>query len=116
MTTGTVLAESRVPPGRFPAKFLGVKHEALFEISAGIAAGEIVRLPFDSAKCARKKAPAVNLLLNCGQARLSAKRLHVALGEYLDNSGGGGTGLEVAKQAAAVLEELDDFRFIVGTC
>ena len=118
MTNGRVSAQSRVPPGRYPAKFLGVRHEAVFEVAAGISAGEVVRLPFDDAKTARKLGPAVSVLLNCGQARLAAKQLHAALGGYLDDSNGGGTGLEVTKQAAAVLNAVADFRFQIGieTC
>lgn len=118
MTNGRVSVPPRVPPGRYPAKFLGVRHEAVFEVAAGISAGDIVRLPFDDAKTARKLGPAVSVLLNSGQARLAAKQLHAALGEYLDDSSGGGTGIEVTKQAAAVLNAVADFRFQIGmeTC
>ena len=99
-----------VPPGRYAATFLGVKHEAVFEIAEGMTAGEIVRVPFADGDYAEEAAPSLDRLLNSGNARTAAQHLRDVLTVFLDDGDGGESGVEVVKRAAAVLDAIESLR------
>lgn len=99
-----------VPPGRYAAKFLGVKHEAVFEIAAGMHEGQIVRMPFTDGDYAEEMAPALDRLMNSGTARSAAQELLDALTLFLDDGDGGESGLDVLKRAGQVLNAIDTLR------
>lgn len=99
-----------VPPGRYAAKFLGVKHEAVFEITAGMSEGQIVRLPFADADSAEDMAPSLDRLMNSGKARAAAQDLFYAIESFLDDGDGGESGLDVLKRAGQVLNAIEALR------
>lgn len=99
-----------VPPGRYATKFLGVKHEAIFEITSGMQAGQIVRMPFTDGDYAEEMAPALHRLMNSGSARSAAQELLDALTLFLDDGDGGETGLDVLKRAGQVLNAIEALR------
>ena len=104
-----------VPPGRYAAKFLGVKHEAVFEIAEGMQAGETVRLEFEYGEIAERVGPSIHKLLTDRTATSAAKRLHDALARFLDDGDGGQAAADVIRHAGAVVHQLNIFHSDFGT-
>jgi len=92
------------------AKFCAVKHEAVFEVTSGLDAGQVVRLPFHDSETAEDLGPAVAELLNNPNAKERCRDLHRALSLYLDDSDGGESAVASVNNAAAVLNCIELLR------
>lgn len=92
------------------AKFCGVRHEGVYEISEGMAQGEIVRIPFTDADYAEETAPTIARLLNSEDAIHKCVQLYQALGSFLDDGDGSDTGVHQLQRAATVINAMDLLR------
>lgn len=91
------------------AKYRGVVHEAVFEITGRDAEDALVRLPFVDGEDAENMAPAVAVLVNSTEARARCRDLHEALSLYLED-GAHVTGVDRVNSAAAVLNWIEQLR------
>lgn len=97
-------------PDRFVAEFCGVVHEGVFKIMEGMAAGEIVRVPFCDGDLSEDLGCTMAWLLNSQCAIADCRGLHKALGLFLDDGDGSNTGVDKVKRAAAVVNAWEFLR------
>jgi hypothetical protein len=98
----------QLSPGRYPVRFVGVEHQAVFKLADGT--DRIVRLPVAESDYAEEMAPVLEDVLNSGNAR----DLLESLTMFFDDSDGypvsSDRGPDLVKKAAALLDAIEDLR------